>query len=81
MQLPMTARSSELILSNPIELKGSPVGPYLQGMPQGGGRSHSRLRDGRARSDADRESVEGIDALEPVLVRHVVADEDGVRPR
>ncbi len=49
-------------------------------MPQFGRRSDPLLGDGVARADADRDSPLGIDRLEAVLVREIVADKDRPAP-
>src|SRR4051794_7313993 len=77
MQLPMTARSREVIkLLIPGKRKGSPRGPCGQRMPQVGRRSHTGPRDGLAPADPDGKPVMGVDGCKTVLVGQIVAGED-----
>src|SRR3954471_15697403 len=76
-QLPITARSSELISAIiPFKRQSSFESPRGQAMSQIRRRSKANLGNGVSRTDAHRQTAMCIHGPEAVLVGQVVADED-----
>src|SRR3712207_5324880 len=81
MQLPMTARSSELISTIIlVERKRTFGRPCGQATSQVRGRFKAHFGDGLACADAYGQAPMGVHGLEAVLVGQVVADEDRAAP-